>query len=296
MATNYPSSLDNGTSLPYPSSTDDLSSPNLAAGQGNQNDSVIALETLLGTNSTQTSPVANTVLTSPSNGTNEWQSITSSFVSGSTGTGNFVLASSPTISSPTISSPTISSPTITGSLGNISAGTITASGLITANNGLDVTSGTITLASGSVPTTALTNPYKFSVYRNASFTGSSGSNIIIFDTEVFDTGSNYSTSTGKFTAPIAGFYFFVAGLDAAVNNGGWSQLELYRNGADTTGVVGNGVEAYQTGSAQPTSVQVSGLLQLSANDYIQVNWITNGVAIYTGQAETYFQGFLISAT
>lgn len=155
MSTPYPTSLDDGTTLPYPSSTDTLSSPNLASGQDNQNDSVIAIETLLGTNSTQTSPVANTVLTSPSNGTNEWQSITSAFVSGSTGTGNFVLASSPTISSPTISSPTISSPTITGSLGNISAGTITASGLITANNGLDVSSGTLTLPNNSITATNL---------------------------------------------------------------------------------------------------------------------------------------------
>ena len=154
MSTPYPVSKDDGTTLPYPSSTDTLSSPNLSSGQDNQNDSVIAIETLLGTNSTQTSPVANTVLTSPSNGTNEWQSITSSFVSGSTGTGNFVLASSPTISSPTISSPTISSPTITGSLGNISTGTITASGAVTASSTLAVT-GSLT-ASGGITTTGFT--------------------------------------------------------------------------------------------------------------------------------------------
>ena len=139
MATNYPNSIDNGTSLPYPNSTDDLSSPNLAAGQGNQNDAVIAVETLVGSNATQTTPTAQyNVLQATSATSSEWGLLTLKNVSGSTGTGDFVFATSPTISSPTISSPTISSPTITGSLGNISTGTITASGATTLNGGLTV--------------------------------------------------------------------------------------------------------------------------------------------------------------
>ena len=137
MATNYPTSLDNGTSLPYPSATDDTNSPSLSSGQDNQNDALIAVETLLGNNTTQTTPTAQYyVLQADSATSNVWGLITSNNVSSSTGSGDFVFATSPTISSPTISSPTISSPTITGSLGNISTGTITASGLITANGGL----------------------------------------------------------------------------------------------------------------------------------------------------------------
>lgn len=140
MATNYPSTLDNGTSLPYPSSTDDLANPNLAAGQNNQNDAVIAVETLIGTNSTQTAPVANTVLTSPAAGTNEWQGLTSAYVASSTGTGAFVFDTSPTLASPTLNSPVINSPSFSGSMGNISTGTISASGLISANGGLTIPS------------------------------------------------------------------------------------------------------------------------------------------------------------
>ena len=137
MATNYPTSLDNGTSLPYPSATDDTNSPSLSSGQDNQNDALIAVETLLGNNTTQTTPTAQyNVLQADSATSNVWGLITSNNVSSSTGSGDFVFATSPTISSPTISSPTISSPTITGSLGNISTGTITASGVITANGGL----------------------------------------------------------------------------------------------------------------------------------------------------------------
>ena len=136
----YPSSIDNGTTLPYPSATGDTNSPSLSSGQSVQNNAIIAVETLVGTNSSQTAPVANTVLTSPANGSNEWQQITSAFVSSATGSGEFVFATSPTLTSPTLNSPTISSPSITGSLGNISTGTITASGAITANGGLTVSS------------------------------------------------------------------------------------------------------------------------------------------------------------
>ena len=141
MSTNYPLSLDNSTSLPYPSAQDNTNSPSLAGGQDNQNDALIAVETLLGNNTTQTTPTAQYyVLQADSATSNVWGKITSNNVSSSTGSGGFVLATSPTISSPTISSPTISSPTITGSLGNISTGAITASGAITANGGLTVSS------------------------------------------------------------------------------------------------------------------------------------------------------------
>ena len=209
MSTPYPTSLDNGTTLPYPSSTDTLSSPNLASGQDNQNDSVIAIETLLGTNSTQTSPVANTVLTSPSNGTNEWQSITSAFVSGSTGTGNFVLASSPTISSPTISSPTISSPTITGSLGNISAGTITASGAVTASSTLAVTGNTTLTGSLTGSTISTSGQITMQSSTSPPSAGANTSGLLMSSTSNF--GIFFGSGAPTFTAAQGSIYLNTSG-------------------------------------------------------------------------------------
>ena len=136
MPTLYPTAIDNGTTLPDPTATNDTNSPSLSSGQGNQNNALIAIETLLGTNATQTEPIANSVLLGTGTGTSEWGALTSAYTSGSTGTGNFVLASSPTLASPTLISPTISNPTFTGSLGGITASTATLSGLLTANGGI----------------------------------------------------------------------------------------------------------------------------------------------------------------
>ncbi len=151
MATNYPASTDNGTSLPYPSATNDTNSPSLAGGQDNQNDAIIAVETLVGTNATQTTPSSSgNVLQATSATASEWGLLTSSNVSTSTGTGEFVFATSPTLTSPTLNTPTITSPSITGSLGNISTGTINASGLITANSGLTLPVGALFTAGGGL--------------------------------------------------------------------------------------------------------------------------------------------------
>lgn len=68
--TNYPISLDNGTSLPYPSATNDTNSPSLAGGQDNQNDALIALETKLGTGSS--TPSGTYALVSTGTGTSAW--------------------------------------------------------------------------------------------------------------------------------------------------------------------------------------------------------------------------------
>ena len=298
MATNYPNSIDNGTSLPYPNSTDDLSSPNLAAGQGNQNDAVIAVETLVGSNATQTTPTAQyNVLQATSATSSEWGLLTLKNVSGSTGTGSFVFATSPTISSPTISSPTISSPTITGSLGNISTGTITSSGLITGNGGatigstLTVNSGTtITYPTGSFSSVFLSNPYKFSVYQSTS---QSLPATVSFDTVIFDTNSNFSTTTYKYTAPVTGYYLFnwlvTANFGSTTT---YFNSSLVKN-SGTVATISNGSNSGQFGP----SVGASKLLSLNAGDTVYINTSQGAVApSIAGKTQTYFEGFFVSAT
>jgi len=73
MAVNYPASLDNGTSLPYPSATDDTNSPSLAGAIDNLNDAVIALEDKLGiADANSQTPVTGNLLASTATGESSW--------------------------------------------------------------------------------------------------------------------------------------------------------------------------------------------------------------------------------
>lgn len=152
---------------------------------------------------------------------------------------------------------------------------------------------TAKLVDASVTPPKWTNPYKFSVYRNAAWTSSSGFfGKVQFDTKEFDTSSNYSTSTFRFTAPIAGFYFFSSSVMAAVGAGGGVGASLYKNGAEAK----RGIHIVTGGASFNTDVEVSALLQLAATDYVEVFFYGSGGAGQTGPVVTYFQGYLVSAT
>jgi len=143
----------------------------------------------------------------------------------------------------------------------------------------------------------LKNPYKFYVYRNAAYTPT-GTNPIQFDTKAFDTSSNVDvvTNKGRFTAPIAGFYFFSSfiSISATLSGATGFGISLMKNGSQILG--GQlGVETY-TGNGNYGRT-VSGLLQLSAGDYVEVfDPYAAGKALSVGAINCYFQGFLVSAT
>lgn len=147
---------------------------------------------------------------------------------------------------------------------------------------------------GAISSNNLSNPYKFSVYRNAAWTShNSFANDILFDTKLYDTGSNVDVTTnkGRFTAPIAGVYSFkwLAGNTSA---SGPVIAALYKNG---TTKIKNGSDAgSSTGGAYSSGAAD---VQLAANDYVEV-WFTGGSGSTggTGQDLAYFDGFLISAT
>ena len=144
----------------------------------------------------------------------------------------------------------------------------------------------------------LSNPYKFHAYATATQNLLSSIQLVVFESEVFDTNNNYSTSTGKYTAPINGFYFFQA--KDYVNNLADQQeagIHLYKNGAS---VINQPAHASGTWDVRP---QVSLLMQLTAGDYIQVAVSnTMGTRDHLGFTATglttsfFFAGFLVSKT
>jgi hypothetical protein len=212
-----------------------------------------------------------------------------------------------TLTNKTLTSPTINSPTITNA--TISADTLT--GYTVSNTGtiygVPITTGTISatyltastitntqIAAAGLYTSKVYNPYKFSVYRNAALnTGSTTFVLVPFDTKTFDTSSNVdiTTNVGRFTAPVAGFYFFCANVsvlgitDTLVN--------LYKNGTNIY------YGSRLGGSTANTNVGINQLVQLSANDYIEVyiySATVRALDVGTNPIKTWFSGYLVSAT
>ena len=113
----------------------------------------------------------------------------------------------------------------------------------------------------------------------------SSTEILLFATERHNQGSNYNASNGRFTAPVAGTYWF--SFNGLVDNSGSSShywAQLWRNGSQVTSIgytySNNGEYEYFGGSA---------CIYLAKNDYAQIYASAN---IHTGN-ETSFSGFLI---
>ncbi len=168
---------------------------------------------------------------------------------------------------------------------------ITASGTL-AVTGASTFTGAVTLPAATTIVTKEYNPYKFSVYRSAALVSINGSATIAFDTKAFDTGTNVDvvTNKGRFTVPIAGFYFFTARA-STIGSPGVGVIALYKNGLEVvrgTDVRGAGTIAGHT---------VSAPLQLVAGDYIETYWTGSaGNSFEVSSLLCYFTGFLISAT
>lgn len=165
--------------------------------------------------------------------------------------------------------------------GNITDANISASAAIAA-----------TKISG-LATNMLSNPYKFSVYRNSALTDGNGAfALMAFDSKNYDTSSNVDvvTNKGRFTAPIAGFYHFNAQIGAAVTSTSTTLLGLYKNGSDI-------YVLDQRNAGANNTVHNGGVdVQLAQGDYIEIfHWGTGG-SVLVGVANNFFTGHLISAT
>jgi uncharacterized membrane protein YfcA len=89
---------------------------------------------------------------------------------------------------------------------------------------------------------------------------------VLFNNENYDTNNDFSTSTSRFTASVAGYYCFSAtiGTSSAVNN---LLVSLYLNGSQTT----RGSQA--TNAAFFSTL--SDMFYLAVGDYVEVYAISN---------------------
>lgn len=151
--------------------------------------------------------------------------------------------------------------------------------------------GTADIANAAVTPDKWTNPYMFSVYRNAALTP--GADVdIIFDTEDFDTNNNFSTSTGKYTAPVDGFYQFNACVGVVGTPSSFFMATLVKNTIPWK----YGGTSNSAAQANPQQ-NVSDIIQLTAGDTVSVQaHMGSSVALSASSTQTYFSGFLVSKT
>ena len=135
----------------------------------------------------------------------------------------------------------------------------------------------------------------FWAYSNTDSVSTSAT-AIVFNLTDLNNGNHYSTSTGRFTAPVAGIYEFNVQALFRKNNvsSGNGEITLYKNGSN---VSSRGLAYGGNGGADLTHQNVSFVyrMSLAVNDYVQpfTYSLSSGTNFYIDQRLAHFSGRLI---
>ena len=141
--------------------------------------------------------------------------------------------------------------------------------------------------------------------NNVAFSANGGpsdvtSNVIIFGTSLFQRGgTNYSTSTGIFTAPVGGIYHFMCNpYRYQDSNDSALLLEVSTNGGTTwtTQIEIRNMNNYNPGSGADSgrgwfTLSLSQLVELNANDQVRVKAVAR---VHCNGVFSRFSGFLVA--
>ena len=169
-------------------------------------------------------------------------------------------------------------------LNTASSGSVTLTPADTASNY------TITVPAQTA-TMAINGP-AFNAYQSATqtFSGATATKIQ-FQSEEFDTNSNFDTSTYRFTPTVAGYYLLTMGFRLpTASRTSEIQLLIYKNGS----------EAKTTFDQTATNTYMSGMTTLvyanGTTDYFEAfAWVGTGGTTVVNQTQTYFSGVLVRA-
>jgi len=136
----------------------------------------------------------------------------------------------------------------------------------------------------------MTRPKTPSFSAHTTSTTSANSDVV-FDASVTNIGSHYSTSTGRFTAPVAGnYYFSFYGMSPHADSTNIRCYFKINGAAHSSGQMYGGV-GYAGGTPTNgyTHISMDTVLPLSANDYVNVYW--QNTSMHSEHCK--FNGFLI---
>ena len=129
------------------------------------------------------------------------------------------------------------------------------------------------------------NPVFDAVRTSGQLSGNG--DLIVFNSAMTNVGGHYSTSTGRFTAPVAGTYFFSM---FGMWNSGLAWYNFRKNGI----VISPAHGTYQTNGSDWSSVGMSICITLAANDTMAAHLAPTSTGIYGGgNNHNGFCGYLI---
>jgi hypothetical protein len=145
----------------------------------------------------------------------------------------------------------------------------------------------------------VTMPYQpaFTVMGSGSWTAmSSASTVLVtgWSTVTQRGGANFVSSTGKFTAPVAGWYMFTFQSYTRVDSpstGSHIYVRIYKNGAGF-GSTGN-IQHYGNAGDADTGTSHSSLIQMAANDYVQAAFRAESTGCSYHHGSQNFTGYLV---
>ena len=141
------------------------------------------------------------------------------------------------------------------------------------------------------PTGVITKPYhpSFSAILGSSLATSGSAVVAPFNTAITNIGSNYNTSTYRFTAPVAGSYVFLTRFQKRFT--GTMQIILYKNGSQLSRL------AYTDTSNDGPGIVGTALIYLNASDYVQLYYTLSAGDVYGDSGEPWygsiFYGYLL---
>jgi len=140
-------------------------------------------------------------------------------------------------------------------------------------------------------------PYQPAFYAYGGSTnnvGAGNGQVVIFTSTELNRGSHYSTSNGRFTAPVAGAYFFTASVRLDGANQEYFRIRLTKNASQSYARPHAIYDLGTTWDPRYFSLTVSGVINLAANDYVQtIIDVDTDSSVNIYRNESSFSGYLI---